>query len=80
MVVGVFSNEVFGKFINMIKFVFSTFFKIFNRRKLEYKCKGDSTCQVDVNRRNQCQACRFKRCLAVNMKPSGENNLHLNLY
>ena len=47
------------------------------RRKIEYKCKGDSTCQVDVNRRNQCQACRFQRCLAVKMKPSGENYLHL---
>lgn len=47
------------------------------RRKLEYKCKGDSTCQVDVNRRNQCQACRFQRCLAVQMKPSGETYFHL---
>ena len=45
-----------------------------SRRRIEYKCKGDSTCQVDVNRRNQCQACRFQRCLTVKMKPSGENN------
>jgi hypothetical protein len=52
-------------------------FVFFSRRKIEYKCKGDSTCQVDVNRRNQCQACRFQRCLAVKMKPSGENTLHL---
>ncbi|CAF0827975.1 unnamed protein product [Rotaria sordida] len=46
------------------------FFKRSVRRKIEYKCKGDSTCQVDVNRRNQCQACRFQRCLAVKMKPN----------
>ena len=51
----------------------SLIFLSIHRRKIEYKCKGDSTCQVDVNRRNQCQACRFQRCLAMNMKPSGEN-------
>lgn len=45
---------------------------VLSRRKIEYKCKGDSTCEVDVNRRNQCQACRFQRCLAMNMKPSGK--------
>ncbi|CAF1087700.1 unnamed protein product [Rotaria magnacalcarata] len=50
------------------------FFKRSVRRKLEYKCKGDSTCQVDVNRRNQCQACRFQRCLAVKMKPNAVQN------
>ncbi|CAF1041493.1 unnamed protein product [Adineta steineri] len=50
------------------------FFKRSVRRKIEYKCKGDSTCQVDVNRRNQCQACRFQRCLAVKMKPSAVQN------
>ncbi|CAF0805770.1 unnamed protein product [Rotaria sp. Silwood1] len=50
------------------------FFKRSVRRKIEYKCKGDSTCQVDVNRRNQCQACRFQRCLAVNMKPNAVQN------
>ncbi|CAF0953047.1 unnamed protein product [Rotaria sordida] len=50
------------------------FFKRSVRRKIEYKCKGDSTCQVDVNRRNQCQACRFQRCLAMKMKPSAVQN------
>ncbi|CAF4230509.1 unnamed protein product, partial [Rotaria sp. Silwood2] len=50
------------------------FFKRSVRRKIEYKCKGDSICQVDVNRRNQCQACRFQRCLAVKMKPNAVQN------
>ncbi|UJR36802.1 hypothetical protein I4U23_029516 [Adineta vaga] len=50
------------------------FFKRSVRRRIEYKCKGDSTCQVDVNRRNQCQACRFQRCLAVKMKPNAVQN------
>ncbi len=53
------------------------FVVFFSRRKIEYKCKGDSTCQVDINRRNQCQACRFQRCLVMKMKPNGENYLHL---
>ncbi|CAF1004693.1 unnamed protein product [Adineta steineri] len=50
------------------------FFKRSVRRKIEYKCKSDSTCRVDVNRRNQCQACRFQRCLEMKMKPSAVQN------
>ncbi|XP_045595951.2 photoreceptor-specific nuclear receptor isoform X1 [Procambarus clarkii] len=37
-------------------------------RTLDYVCKEAGTCVVDVTRRNQCQACRFKKCLDVNMK------------
>nr|CAH7757246.1 unnamed protein product [Callosobruchus chinensis] len=44
------------------------FFKRSIRRNLEYICKENGLCIVDVTRRNQCQACRFKKCLQVNMK------------
>ncbi|XP_017777690.1 PREDICTED: nuclear receptor subfamily 2 group E member 1-like [Nicrophorus vespilloides] len=44
------------------------FFKRSIRRNLEYVCKENSRCIVDVTRRNQCQACRFRKCLQVNMK------------
>ncbi|KAK9505647.1 hypothetical protein O3M35_009649 [Rhynocoris fuscipes] len=44
------------------------FFKRSIRRKLKYVCKEDGRCVVDVTRRNQCQACRFSKCLQVNMK------------
>ncbi|KAL3282879.1 hypothetical protein HHI36_006038 [Cryptolaemus montrouzieri] len=44
------------------------FFKRSIRRNLEYICKENGRCIVDVTRRNQCQACRFKKCLQVNMK------------
>nr|XP_023017081.1 nuclear receptor subfamily 2 group E member 1-like [Leptinotarsa decemlineata] len=44
------------------------FFKRSIRRNLEYICKENGHCIVDVTRRNQCQACRFKKCLQVNMK------------
>ena len=37
-------------------------------RTLDYLCKDNGHCIVDVIRRNQCQACRFNKCLAVNMK------------
>ncbi|XP_047524951.1 nuclear receptor subfamily 2 group C member 1-A-like isoform X2 [Pieris napi] len=44
------------------------FFKRSIRRNLDYVCKENGQCVVDVNRRNQCQACRFAKCLRVNMK------------
>lgn len=39
---------------------------------MEYVCKENGHCVVDVTRRNQCQACRFKKCLHVNMKRDGK--------
>ncbi|KAF6213649.1 hypothetical protein GE061_011370 [Apolygus lucorum] len=44
------------------------FFKRSIRRNLDYVCKENGRCIVDVTRRNQCQACRFSKCLKVNMK------------
>ncbi|CAD6190797.1 unnamed protein product [Caenorhabditis auriculariae] len=43
------------------------FFKRSIRRSLKYTCKEGGHCIVDVVRRNQCQACRFRKCLAVSM-------------
>ncbi|KAF2366570.1 Zinc finger nuclear hormone receptor-type [Trinorchestia longiramus] len=37
-------------------------------KTLDYVCKEEGSCVVDVTRRNQCQACRFRKCLQVNMK------------
>ena len=45
-------------------------FYILNRN-LDYVCKENGNCIVDVTRRNQCQSCRFKKCLQVNMKKEG---------
>lgn len=44
------------------------FFKRSVRRGVGYVCREKNKCVVDLSRRNQCQACRMKKCLAVGMK------------
>eukprot|EP00794_Sanderia_malayensis_P017449 gene17449-19194_t len=44
------------------------FFKRSVRRNLNYICREQNKCVVDVNRRNQCQACRLHKCYAAGMK------------
>ena len=53
------------------------FFKRSIRRSLDYVCKENGNCIVDVARRNQCQSCRFKKCLAVKMNKDGKNSIGL---
>ena len=48
------------------------FFKRSIRRSLEYVCKENGNCVVDVARRNQCQACRFRKCLEMKMNRDGK--------
>lgn len=56
------------------------FFKRSIRRNLEYVCKENGNCVVDVARRNQCQACRFKKCLDVKMNRDGKFILNKNIF
>lgn len=38
-----------------------------------YKCKHSGQCEIVLNKRNQCRACRLKKCFAVGMRKEYED-------
>ena len=50
------------------------FFKRTVQKNLYYNCKGNGpgTCVINKVTRNNCQACRFEKCLMCGMKREGE--------
>ncbi|XP_065336541.1 photoreceptor-specific nuclear receptor-like isoform X1 [Cloeon dipterum] len=55
----------------------SGFFKRSVRRRLIYRCQaGTGRCIVDKAHRNQCQACRLKKCLEMGMNKDDVRDSH----
>ncbi|XP_053210543.1 orphan steroid hormone receptor 2-like [Panonychus citri] len=53
----------------------SGFFKRSVRRKLIYRCQaGTGSCIIDKQHRNQCQACRLKKCIQMGMNKDAVQN------
>ncbi|CAH8646973.1 unnamed protein product [Schistosoma intercalatum] len=53
----------------------SGFFKRSVRRKLIYRCQaGNGLCVIDKAHRNQCQACRMKKCIRMGMNKDAVQN------
>ena len=44
------------------------FFKRTVQKDLQYKCREFQQCVVNKQTRNQCQSCRFQKCIRVGMK------------
>lgn len=44
------------------------FFKRTVQKDLQYKCREYQACVINKFTRNQCQYCRFQKCLNVGMK------------
>ena len=53
------------------------FFKRSIRRSRQYLCKAKSegSCTVDKTHRNQCRACRLKKCVEAGMNKDGSSTL-----
>ncbi len=46
---------------------------------MDYVCKENNKCIIDVSRRNQCQSCRLKKCLEVKMNKDGKYKILLSI-
>jgi len=49
------------------------FFKRTVQRNMVYSCKENGVCSIDRVTRNNCQHCRFRRCLEAGMKKEGKD-------
>ncbi|WAR05068.1 RXRAA-like protein [Mya arenaria] len=47
------------------------FFKRSVQKNLQYTCKGNGTCVVNKATRNNCQFCRFHKCMQLGMQREG---------
>jgi len=50
------------------------FFKRTVQRNMVYSCKENGMCNINKVTRNNCQSCRFRRCLEAGMKKEGKLN------
>lgn len=65
-------GEVLGSTQNLWRFfAFRTFLNV--SQNFMFRCQaGTGRCVVDKAHRNQCQACRLKKCMQMGMNKDGE--------
>ena len=67
------------KKVNISLFIsFQGFFRRTIQKKLSYYCKWSEECVIDKLTRNQCQQCRYKKCINVGMAPDCKFNRSIN--
>ena len=64
------ANKIFHVLTLIMLIVLKGFFRRSISKHLTYTCERENNCVMEKNSRNQCQKCRYQKCLVVGMVPN----------